>query len=182
MGQQSAYWLHELGRMFLLYLAVGVAFVPFGLIYALLALAGWDHWFVAVVALAGGFLAARFVWAALEKRVFVEPIDVVEEISVIVAAVRAEISLLQYGVVPAHRFEGSDEELQQPEEVWGRSRVDSTIMYVGRWRLLREEAGATPMGNFNYLTSAKRSLPIFYIPGEALAKTAGARATVLLTV
>jgi len=63
-----------------------VAFVPFGLIYALLALAGWDHWFVAVVALAGGFLAARFVWAALERRVFVEPIDVVEEISVVVCS------------------------------------------------------------------------------------------------
>lgn len=71
MGHHSAFWLRESGRMFLLYLAVGAAFVPSGLVYALFALAGWNHWLVAVLLLGAGFLTAHFVWGSLERRLLV---------------------------------------------------------------------------------------------------------------
>jgi hypothetical protein len=54
--------------MSLLYLAVGLAFVPAGLLYALAQLVGWGNWAVAAVFLGLGFLMAHFVWGKLEKR------------------------------------------------------------------------------------------------------------------
>lgn len=61
-------WLRDRRTMFLLYLAVGFAFVPAGLLYALAGLAGWDNWPVAAVCLGFGFLTAHFVWTKLERR------------------------------------------------------------------------------------------------------------------
>jgi hypothetical protein len=54
--------------MFLLYLAVGLAFVPAGLLYALVGLLGWGNWLVAAVCLGFGFLVAHVVWTKLERR------------------------------------------------------------------------------------------------------------------
>lgn len=68
MRQKPASWSRELARMFLLYLAVGAAFIPSGVVYALLRLAGWDHWLLAGVLLGTGFLTAHFVWVALGTR------------------------------------------------------------------------------------------------------------------
>ncbi len=70
-------WWREVGKMFVLYLAVGAAFVPWGAAYSFFLLAGWDHWIVTVPMLAGGFVTAYFVWRALEKRLLVQPIQVV---------------------------------------------------------------------------------------------------------
>ncbi len=61
-------WLHDWRTMFLLYLAVGLAFVPAGLLYALAGLVGWGNWFVAAVCLGFGFLMAHVVWTKLERR------------------------------------------------------------------------------------------------------------------
>jgi len=77
MDRDSASWLREALRFYIMYLAVGAAFAPFGLVYGLLVLEGWDHWLVAVLLLAGGFLTARFVWERVHKRLFVRPARVV---------------------------------------------------------------------------------------------------------
>lgn len=61
-------WLRDWRTMFLLYLAVGFAFVPAGVLYALAGLAGWDNWPVAAVCLGFGFLTAHLVWTKLERR------------------------------------------------------------------------------------------------------------------
>jgi hypothetical protein len=61
-------WLRDWRTMFLLYLAVGFAFVPAGLLYALAGLAGWDNWPVAAGCLGFGFLTAYPVWTNLERR------------------------------------------------------------------------------------------------------------------
>jgi len=61
------FWLRDWNTMFLLYLAVGLAFVPAGLLYALAELVGWGNWLVAAVCLGLGFLVAHFVWAKLER-------------------------------------------------------------------------------------------------------------------
>jgi hypothetical protein len=75
MDQLSLSWLRNSARVSLLYIAVGVAFAPFGLVYALLAVNGWDHWISTVLLLGCGFVAAQLVWNALEKRV--NPMDAV---------------------------------------------------------------------------------------------------------
>lgn len=62
------FWLRDWRRMSLLYLAVGLAFVPAGLLYALAGLAGWGNWLVAAVCLGFGFVMAHLVWAKLEGR------------------------------------------------------------------------------------------------------------------
>lgn len=68
MGPHYALWLRDAKKTFLLYLAVGVAFIPGGLLYALLTILGWNHWAVAILSLAIGFLIAHFAWTRLERR------------------------------------------------------------------------------------------------------------------
>jgi hypothetical protein len=70
MARGFASWLHEAGKFYLMYLGVGAAFAPFGLVYGLLAVNGWDHWLVGVALLAAGFLTAHFVWGCLQARFF----------------------------------------------------------------------------------------------------------------
>lgn len=60
-------WSCEVARTFLRYLAVGGAFVPAGLVYALAAVAGWGHWVVASVCLGVGFLMAHILWRKTER-------------------------------------------------------------------------------------------------------------------
>jgi len=72
-------WWREVGKLFLLYLAAGAAFVPWGAVYSLFLLAGWDHWIIAVLMLAGGFATAHFVWRMLEKRLMIQVVEVVRQ-------------------------------------------------------------------------------------------------------
>jgi hypothetical protein len=65
MGRDVFYSSEPL-KTVLLYLAVGLAFLPWGALYAGLSLFGWDHWSVALLLLGGGFLTAHTVWTALE--------------------------------------------------------------------------------------------------------------------
>ena len=44
----------ELTKTFLLYMAVGMALLPWGVLYALLNLSGWDHWSLVVLLLGAG--------------------------------------------------------------------------------------------------------------------------------
>ena len=76
MVQGSRSWLREVTKMFLKYLAVGAAFIPWGVLYSLLVLAGWDHWVIAVLMLGGGFATAHFAWTALEKRMRVQLVEI----------------------------------------------------------------------------------------------------------
>lgn len=66
-----ASWLREAGKFYLMYLAVGAAFIPFGLVYGLLALKEWNHPLAGLMLLGGGFLTARSVWERVRRRLFV---------------------------------------------------------------------------------------------------------------
>ncbi len=95
MGWTLSSWLRETGRLFVLYLAVGLVFVPAGLVYALFIIsrppegsAGLlgtlfvvPQWLVLSVVVAAGFLAAHFTWAALEKRLVAGPVELGQETS-----------------------------------------------------------------------------------------------------
>lgn len=78
MDRDSASWLREAVKFYLMYLAVGAAFAPFGFVYGLLALKGWNHPLAGLVLLAGGFLTARFVWERVHRRLFVRPARVIQ--------------------------------------------------------------------------------------------------------
>ena len=78
MDRDSASWLREATKFYLMYLAVGAAFAPFGFVYGLLALKGWNHPLAGLVLLAGGFLTARFVWERVHRRLFVRPARVIQ--------------------------------------------------------------------------------------------------------
>jgi len=56
------FWLSETAGTFLRYLAVGISFIPAGLLYSVAVLAGWDHWLVGLVCLGLGFATASVVW------------------------------------------------------------------------------------------------------------------------
>lgn len=73
-----ASWLREAGKFYLMYLAVGLAFIPFGLVYGLLALKEWNHPLAGLILLGGGFLTARSVWERVHKRLFVRPARVIQ--------------------------------------------------------------------------------------------------------
>ena len=55
-------------KLYLLYLAAGVASVPAGICYALLAAKGWERWWTVVPLLAFGLATALFTWKHLEKK------------------------------------------------------------------------------------------------------------------
>lgn len=93
MGWKASSWLRETGRLFVLYLAVGLVFVPAGLVYALFIISrppegsagllgtlfAVPQWLVLFVVVAAGFLAARSTWAALEKRLVAPPVELGQE-------------------------------------------------------------------------------------------------------
>lgn len=64
----------EVSRLFLLYLAAGIALVPWGALYGVAELAGRDHWLVACVLLIGGLISAEAVWKRLEAYLSDPPI------------------------------------------------------------------------------------------------------------
>lgn len=65
-------FLRESRKMYFLYLAAGVAAIPAGLIYALLAASGYERWWTAVSAIALGFWMARKTWKHIERKLFDE--------------------------------------------------------------------------------------------------------------
>lgn len=81
MARRSASWWREALDFYVMYLAVGAVFAPFGLVYGLLVLQGWDHWLVAIFLLGAGFLAGRYVWGKLERRLFVKAVAPVQLVS-----------------------------------------------------------------------------------------------------
>jgi hypothetical protein len=91
-------------KTILLYLAVGVAFLPWGVLYAGLSLSGWDHWSLALLLLGGGFLTAHAVWTALETpSAVIEPKPHVYNLTAIFSSIFAfalvivSFSMLIYG-------------------------------------------------------------------------------------
>ena len=62
MEHPAVHWFREALKVHVRYLAVGVALVPWGIAYALMATVGFDHWLVLVVLLGGGLLTARRAW------------------------------------------------------------------------------------------------------------------------
>jgi hypothetical protein len=68
MDRQRAFWWHDSARLLVQYLAVGVAFIPSGLVYGFLVLYGRDNWLLAALLVAAGLVPAYFLWTALERR------------------------------------------------------------------------------------------------------------------
>lgn len=58
--------MFEAGQYIILYAAVGVAFIPAGVLYALGVSAGWNKVLTSVVCLGLGFLTAHLVWTRLQ--------------------------------------------------------------------------------------------------------------------
>lgn len=62
-------WLRDVKKLTVLYLAAGLAFVPWGAVYAVLRLwGGWTHRALALGFLACGTVTALLVWQHVEKR------------------------------------------------------------------------------------------------------------------
>lgn len=68
MSSEVFSWLRETGRLTLRYLAVGICFVPAGLMYAVFREVGWDGLGSIALSLGSGFSIAYFVWNWLEAR------------------------------------------------------------------------------------------------------------------
>jgi hypothetical protein len=62
--------LREAGKVYLLYIAAGVAAVPAGVAYSLLVVSGWERWWTVLPLLGTGFAMALLLWRLLERRLF----------------------------------------------------------------------------------------------------------------
>lgn len=60
--------LARIGRTYAMYMVVGAAAIPAGILYALLAVNGWERWWADVAILAAGLAAAHFTWRLIERR------------------------------------------------------------------------------------------------------------------
>ena len=61
-------WWHETTRQFFLYLLVGMGFVPFGLVYALLRVHHQTGLYVLLLPLAGGLVLAAVIRSVASSR------------------------------------------------------------------------------------------------------------------
>lgn len=75
----TALFSSETTKTFLMYLAIGMAFLPWGMLYALISLSGWDHWSLVVLLLGAGLLTSHFVWAALQTPKASTPTQIINE-------------------------------------------------------------------------------------------------------
>jgi len=67
-------WLRDVKKLTILYLAAGLAFVPWGVAYAVLRLwGGWTHPAVTLAVLGCGTVTALFVWRRLEAKLIATP-------------------------------------------------------------------------------------------------------------
>ena len=51
---RTASWLRDVSRLAVLYMAVGLAFIPWGIVYAFAAVWGWRDPLLTIALLAGG--------------------------------------------------------------------------------------------------------------------------------
>jgi hypothetical protein len=65
-------FLREWGKGYALYVAAGLAAIPAGAAYAVLAVSGYKTWWTASLAVAIGFWCARLVWDYVEHRFFAQ--------------------------------------------------------------------------------------------------------------
>ena len=71
-------WLHEIRRLFQMYLIVALCFVPGGLILALLAVRGMESKWIAICVLIPSLIASQLVWNLLEKNTATHVVSAVE--------------------------------------------------------------------------------------------------------
>ena len=68
MSEGATSWSRETGRLYLKYMAAGLAAIPAGIIYGLLAMAGWERPWTVILILALGVSSALCVCGFIEKR------------------------------------------------------------------------------------------------------------------
>jgi hypothetical protein len=61
-------FLRESGKLYVLYLTAGIAAIPAGIIYAVLAVNGYDRWWTALPAIVLGFWMAKRMWKYVERK------------------------------------------------------------------------------------------------------------------
>jgi hypothetical protein len=67
---QITSFLRESSKLYVLYMTAGVAAIPAGTLYALLAVKGYDHWWTAVPAIILGLWSARKAWKFVDRGIF----------------------------------------------------------------------------------------------------------------
>lgn len=63
-------FLRESGKLYVLYMVAGVAAIPAGILYAILAVKGYGGWWSALAAIALGFWMAKEAWSYVERKLF----------------------------------------------------------------------------------------------------------------
>ncbi len=66
---RTSFW-RDSSNLFVLYVMAGIAAVPAGTVYALLAAGGWDRWWTTFPLLSVGVGSALLTWSFCEKRWF----------------------------------------------------------------------------------------------------------------
>lgn len=59
--------LRNIGRAYAMYMVVGAAAIPAGLVYATLAVTGRDRWWADLLILAVGLIAGHFAWRLVKR-------------------------------------------------------------------------------------------------------------------
>ena len=177
MAYQPQSWLHELGKTILQYLAVGTVSIPFGLVYALLVILGWDHWVVAVVLLGGSFFVARFAWEIIEKRFSATSSEVVHQAIFVSSGTRIKMLHLSLFRETEARSHEALEGLQ--ESIW---QVLSDLINVSEIKLeiSKQDVVGESAPSINYFTLAPEPRRATDHNTETNAKIAGASETILL--
>lgn len=60
--------LANIRRTYAMYIVVGAAAIPAGILYALLAVNRWERWWADLAILACGLLTGHFTWRSIERR------------------------------------------------------------------------------------------------------------------
>ncbi|MFI5352887.1 MAG: hypothetical protein ACHQZS_07975 [Candidatus Binatales bacterium] len=61
-------WLRETGRLYVMYLAAGAAFLPFAFLYASLKVSGRDDRQLLILSVLGGLIFAFVIWSTIDRR------------------------------------------------------------------------------------------------------------------
>jgi len=70
MSSRLSSFLRESGKLYVLYLAAGIAAIPAGVIYAFLVVTGYNRWWTVVPAIVLGFWMGRKAWKYVHGRLF----------------------------------------------------------------------------------------------------------------
>ena len=68
-------WLRETTEQFLLYILVGLGFLPFGIVYAALRIHHLSGWYVLMPLMMGGVAVGFFIWSAVFRSAQRDPAD-----------------------------------------------------------------------------------------------------------